>query len=181
MSHPFYRFRFFIAVSLLLFLTILACGSNAKPEKVGESNPAQPQEPAAAPAQTQTYKVGDIVQIGDVALTVNGVSEPAATDFAKPKDGSKFIVVDLTIENKSAKAAQISTMLQMKLKDDTGQQYDINLMTQAASGGKSPDGEIAPGEKIRGQIGFEIPTGAKGLVFVFDADIFGSGKVFVNL
>jgi hypothetical protein len=43
------------------------------------------------------------------------------------------------------------------------------------------DGEITPGEKLRGQVGFQIPEDAQGLTFVFDADVFGHGKVFVAL
>jgi len=35
-----------------------------------------------------------------------------------------------------------------------------------ASGGSGPDGEIAPGEKVRGQVDFQTPNDAKGLVFV---------------
>ena len=34
---------------------------------------------------------------------------------------------------------------------------------------------------MRGKIGFQVPQDATGLVFVFDADIFGIGKVFVDL
>lgn len=41
--------------------------------------------------------------------------------------------------------------------------------------------EAAAGEKLRGKVGFQIPENAQGLQFVFDASVFGTGKVFVDL
>jgi hypothetical protein len=72
-------------------------------------------------------------------------------------------------------------MLQMKLKDDTGQQYGIDLLAATAAGGSAPEGELAPGETVRGPVGFQVPADATDLIFVFDGNLFGSGKVFVRL
>jgi hypothetical protein len=129
----------------------------------------------------QTYNVGDVVAMGTTMLTVNEVQYPAGDDFNKPNDGFKFLVVDLTLENQSTEAISVSTLLQMSVKDASSQQYDVDLMASMASGGSSPDGELAPGEKLRGQVGFQVPVDATGLVFVFDADFWGTGKVFVAL
>jgi hypothetical protein len=131
--------------------------------------------------EQQTFNVGDIIEIGTLTLTVNDVTYPTGDQFNQPDSGNKFLVVDLTVENKGDSAASISTILQMWLKDSAGQKYDFDLMASVASGGTTPDGEIAPGEKIRGQVGFQVPENATDLVFVFDADIFGSGKIFVAL
>jgi len=132
--------------------------------------------------QTQTvFAIGDVIEIGDLTLTVNEVSSPPGDSFNKPDEGNKFVVVDVTIKNQSSEAASVSSMLQMSLKDNTGQGYDVDLMASAASGGATPDGEIAPGETIRGQVGFQVPEDATDLVFVFDADVWGFGKVFVAL
>lgn len=139
-----------------------------------------PAELAGETAQT-TYKIGDVVKIGDLSLTMNGVSTPAGDSFARPDPGNKFVVVDMTLENRGGKAESISTIMQMSLKDATGQKYGVSLMATASSGGSSPDGELAAGEKVRGQVGFEVPENAQGLTFVFDADVFGKGKVFIAL
>ncbi len=139
--------------------------------------------PADLPGeQVQTmFAVGDIIEIGDLTITVNEVTNPPGDSFNKPDEGKVFVVVDVTIQNRGSEAASISSLLQMSLKDDTGQVYDLDLMASAASGGTAPDGEIAPGETIRGQVGFQVPEDATGLVFVFDADVWGFGKVFVTL
>ena len=141
-------------------------------------------EPPAAlegEGETQLYQVGDQIQIGDLILTVNGVDYPAGDEFNKPEQGKKFVVVDVTLDNQGNEAIQISSLLQMSLKDATGQVYEVDLSASMAGNGSTPDGEIAPGEKLRGQVGFQVPEDAQGLVFVFDADVFGFGKVFVAL
>lgn len=147
------------------------------------AEPVTVEPPASIAGETsqQTYNVGDVIAMGTTNLTVNEVLYPAGDDFNKPNAGFKFLVVDLTIENTGAAAISVSTLLQMSVKDPSGQNFDVDLMASVASGGSSPDGEIAPGEKFRGQVGFQVPENATGLVFVFDADVWGSGKVFVAL
>lgn len=63
----------------------------------------------------------------------------------------------------------------MKLKDSTNAQYDVSIR----GGGEPqfPDGELAPGDTVRGWIGFEVPTAASGLRFIFDAEVFGGGQI----
>jgi len=141
----------------------------------------EPPAEIAGERQQQTFQVGDIVDIGDFSLTVNEVFFPAGDDFNQPKAGHQFVAVDVTFENKSAESAGISSMLQMSLKVATGQSYQVDLSASTAAGGSTPDGELVPGEKIRGQVGYQIPVDATDPVFVFDADIFGAGKVFVAL
>ncbi|MBK7218296.1 MAG: DUF4352 domain-containing protein [Candidatus Promineofilum sp.] len=81
--------------------------------------------------------VGDVIEIGDLALTVHGVTFPAGDEFNRPDEGQRFVVVDVAVENRTATAQNISSLLQMELKDATGQVYDLDLMAQAASGGTS--------------------------------------------
>lgn len=135
----------------------------------------------AGETSQQTYNVGDVIAMGTTNITVNEIQYPAGDEFNQPNTGFKFLVVDITIENTAATAISVSTLMQMSVKDSSGQKYDVDLMASTASGGSSPDGEISPGEKLRGQVGFQVPENATNLVFVFDADVWGSGKVFVAL
>ena len=146
-------------------------------EPIAVEPPAQ----LAGETGVETFAVGDVIEIGDLGLTVHGVTFPAGDEFSQPDEGHRFVVVDVAVENRSTAAQTISSLLQMELKDATGQTYDVDLMAEVASGGTSLDGELAPGETLRGQVGFQVPTDAAGLVFVFDGDVFGAGKVFVAL
>lgn len=125
----------------------------------------------------ETHAVGEPVEVGDLTVTVNEVTYPAGDDFNQPKEGNKFVVVDLTLQNRGSEAAAASSILQMELKDGTGQRYDVDLLATTASGGSTPEGELAPGETLRGQVGYQVPADAQDLVFVFDADVFGGGRI----
>lgn len=189
-------------VAMLLVLAALACGGQESPTKIGEvASPApatekQQAEPTAtraskaeSPTSTDTpvsqgsttYQVGDIISIGDMVMVVLGWDSPPGDDFNKPDEGKKFVAVDILLVNQGSKTTSVSSLLQMELKDETGQKYDIDLMANVATGSSSPDGELSAGERIRGKVGFQVPRDATGLVFVFDADVFGTGKVFVEL
>ena len=183
-----HNFVSLVALAVLVLVS-LACGSSASPTLVATSAPpvdsgSQPQEQptqAPAPVTQQNYKVGDVVAIGDHVLVVLGWENVPPSDFSKPDEGKKFVAVELIIVNNSQSAMNISTLLQMNMKDDTGQKYDTDFMASTATNSASVDGELAPGEKVRGKVGFQIAENATGLQFVFDASVFGSGKVFVDL
>jgi len=133
-------------------------------------------------AQQQTvYLVGDLIEISDLAIQVLQVSFPTGNELVKPKEDFKFAAVDVTIENLGNTTKEISSIVQMYLKDSTGQKYTFHLGAQSIIDRGLPDDELQPGEKIRGQIGFQVPKDVQGLLFVFNAEIFGFGKVFVAL
>ena len=150
--------------------------------ELGES-PISIDPPAELAGETaqETFKLGDIVDIGSFILVVNGVESSSGSDFVKPAEGNEFVVVDLSLENKLDESVVVSSLIQMSLKDATGQKYDVNILASAAGGASTPDGELAPGEKLRGQVAFEVPSDAEALVFVFDPSIIGTGRAFVAL
>jgi hypothetical protein len=131
--------------------------------------------------EQEVFAINETIQIGSMLLVVNDVAYPAGDQFNRPSEGNKFLVVDLTLENSGNTTASVSTLLQMWVKDPTGQQYQVDLSATVASGGTTPDGELVPGERIRGQVGFQVPMDMEELVFVFNAEVFGAGTVFVAL
>lgn len=128
-----------------------------------------------------TYQMGDLVKISDLSIQTLGVSYPPGTELVKPKEGFKFVGVDVQVENQGSSVQEITSVVQMYLKDDTGQKYTFHLGAQSLLDAGLPDDELQPGEKVRGQIGFQVPEGAQSLIFVFDVEIFGFGKVFIAL
>jgi hypothetical protein len=133
-------------------------------------------------AQQQiVYQVGDLIEISDLAIQVLQVTYPAGNEIVKPKEDFKFVAVDVTVENQGNTTQEISSIVQMYLKDSTGQKYTFHLGAQSIIDSGLPDDELQPGEKIRGRIGYQVPKDVQGLIFVFDAEIFGFGKVFIAL
>jgi len=160
-----------------------------KPWKKGKVSVTLGVEPVSVPppadlppGQVQPlFAVGDRVEIGDLVLSLNQVTNPAGGQFNQPRPGEQFTVIDLTITNQSASSITISSAVRMALKDSTGQVYDIDLQALVASGGKMPDGVYAPGETIRGQVGFQTPLDAGELIFTFDAFPQNQGRVNIAL
>ncbi|WP_162523598.1 DUF4352 domain-containing protein [Calorimonas adulescens] len=176
--------RFAVILSLLLIFTLVAgCGETATPEKVGESSTTSGQTGSASnggekePA-AETFKIGDVISIGDYVLTVNGTRTSNGDDFLKPDEGNTWYIIDATVENKSDKPVNVSSLLMFKLSDGEGYSYDQAFGADTKG---SLDGELAPGRKMRGELAYEIPKDASGLELIFDADVWGSGQAIVKL
>jgi len=131
--------------------------------------------------QQKIFEIGDLVEISGLVIQVLEVSFPEGSGIIQPKEDYKFIGVDLQIENQGESVKEITSVVQMYLKDSTGQKYTFHLGAQSIIDSGLPDDELQPGEKIRGQIGFQVPDNIGVLIFVFDAEIFGFGKAFISL
>jgi hypothetical protein len=129
----------------------------------------------------EIYQTGDLIEIADLYIQVLGASYPPGNEIVKPKQGYQFVAVDIQIENQGVSVQEITSVVQMYIKDETGQKYTFHLGAQSLLDTGLPDDELQPGEKVRGQIGFQVPESAQELVFVFDAEVFGFGKVFITL
>ncbi|MCD6425494.1 MAG: DUF4352 domain-containing protein [Anaerolineales bacterium] len=129
----------------------------------------------------EIFAVGEQIEISGLVIQVLGVSYPSGTDLIKPKEGYKFVSVDVQVENQGESVQEITSIVQMYLKDNTGEKYTFHLGAQSIIDSGLPDDELQPGERIRGQIGFQVPADSEGLIFVFDAEVFGFGKVFIAL
>jgi signal peptidase I len=140
-----------------------------------------PPEDLALIPSLDVYQIGDPIEFSDLLIQIMEVSYPLGTEIVKPKEGFKFVAVDIQIENQGSSVQEITSVVQMYLKDETGQKYTFHLGAQSLLDTGLPDDELQPGERVRGQIGFQAPESAQELVFVFDAEIFGFGKVFIAL
>lgn len=163
-------------------------GSEAEPTEEEAAAPAPTEEEATATPEAneatsapETFAVGDVISAGDTVLVVLGWEDVAGDSFSQPDEGQKFIAVDLMLVNQGDDPVAVSSIMQMELRDDTAQRYTPDLLASSATGASSPEGELSPGERMRGKVGFQVPQDASGLQFVYDADFLSSGKVFVDL
>jgi hypothetical protein len=129
----------------------------------------------------EIFSVGEKIEISGLNIQILGVSYPAGSDLVKPKEGYKFVSVDVQVENQGESVQEIASIVQMYLKDSTGEKFTFHLGAQSIIDSGLPDDELQPGERVRGQIGFQVPADSAGLIFVFDAEVFGFGKVFIAL
>jgi len=147
------------------------------------SNPISFDPPPFFPGEFEliTHHLGERIFIDPLSLTVNQVLFPPWNNINPPAEGNKFLLVDLTIENKGASFINISSLLQMWVKDSAGRNFSIDLKAMDYRSSDPPDGEFSPSESKHGQVGFQVPIDSKGLVFVFQGKSYSESKVFITL
>jgi hypothetical protein len=83
----------------------------------------------------------------------------------KPDKDKTYFIVDLYVKNKSGKTLPLYPLSQTYIKDDQGQTYGVGpaMVLQPFQGG-----DLAPGDKIKGQIAYEIPISLKNPRFYLE-------------
>lgn len=184
---PWFKKKRFIIPLVLVVIFISAAiasagGNDAK--KVGtagdvprsEGSPTTAASAATTAPANSTFKVGDVVRKGTLEATVLSSAPFTSTNqFVKPAAGNKFVAVELQVKNTGTKSAALSSLLQFKLRDSSNAQYDVAFTI--GKDPKFPEGELSAGTTNRGFVTFEVPQAATGLQFVFDANVFGGGRI----
>lgn len=166
------RVRFLPLLGLLfsLAVVIMACGSTSANTGSNASGSS-----STSTSTAKHFKVGDQVKVGSTwVVTINSVTTHGATDIDQPKSGDTYLVVDATFKNVSSSEQTLSTLIQMSVKDSTGQKYD-NTITSFAS--QPPDGKVEAGDVVRGQDVYEVPASQKSFTLSFESDVLSSGEV----
>ncbi len=134
--------------------------------------------PTPNPSQSDTYpngdyKVGKTAQVSSWSMTVNSAKTSYGGPYDSLKPGNIFLVVDVTVKNGTGSSQNVSSALNFKLNDSTGQAYDETYMT----GAKAPDDTaLRDGAKLRGQLVYEVPKSMKQFTFTYQPDISASDQ-----
>lgn len=178
----FYKRWWVWVLAVVVLLIVIGASGDSSPKKVGENQgggaPAQP----VAQEQSQSFKVGDQIKLGDSVVTVNKVEYSQGGQYTHPAEGNEWINLNVTIENTGASQQYVTTMGQMYVRDGGGNSYQVAVTNKALENpGFGLDGAVIAKSKRTGWVGFEIPKIAKGLQFQYNGSIFGGGNVLVNL
>jgi hypothetical protein len=122
-----------------------------------------PAPPTATPAPS-IAQIGERVEAGGIALTINSANTMASFDFMTAAEGKTYLVVDALIENISRDTAPYNP-LYFSLKDAEGYQHNSAILAPDPS---LKSGELPAGDRVRGNIAFEIPIDAAGLVLTYE-------------
>jgi Domain of unknown function (DUF4352) len=127
---------------------------------------------------TAPASVGVRVESAGVALTVNKVSTATSIQqFLTPQAGNIYLVLDVTIENTGQDAGSYNA-LYFKVKDANNFEYDTAL---AAPDPSLKSGDSNKGDKVRGNVAFELPIGAKALVMSYDPLVLFGGYQIIRV
>ena len=180
----FKRWWFWLIVIIVIIIGAANAGGNDTPKKVGTNQPAssssESKEDKVETNAPKIFKIGDVIQLKDFKVTVNGI-RTATQDkdgIIKAESGNEFLLVDCTIENISKENQSVSSMLMFKVVDKDGRNYQQEIFTDAKG---QLDGDIAPTRKITGEYVVQVPKDKKGLELEFDSSLFLGGQVIVEL
>src|SRR5918998_5196086 len=143
-----------------------AADTRAGSEPASTTNREDPGKQSAgregAGAENERLAVGDSVEAGGVRATLKGVRVLPTTDFDRPIESpdNLFLATDLTFENVSDEPLAISSLLEFVLKNEEGYSASQTVHTQQR---QLAEGEITPGQKMSGEIVYEVPPGSQGL------------------
>ena len=161
-----------LGVGTIVGLTLLR--DESEPRRVASQEAASAEQGAAKesgneeearasqPAEEERLGVGDSVEAEGVRATLNDVRVLPTTDFDRPVESpdNLFLATDLTFENISDEPLAISSLLEFVLKNEEGYSASQTMHTQQR---RLAEGEITPGQKMSGEIVYEVPPDSQGL------------------
>jgi hypothetical protein len=177
---------------IILIAGVAGCMSVGKkiseettPEQVNETNvsgSSEEKQPEQKQEEDKIYKVGDNVKLGSAIITVNKVEFSSGSEFLNPTEGNEWIDLNVTVENTSSDEQYLTTLGQMFIRDNEGNSYQVSSTDKTIENiNQILDGTIIANSKRTGWVGFEIKKGAMGLKFQYNASMWGSGTIIVDL
>ncbi|MDP9849595.1 DUF4352 domain-containing protein [Streptosporangium lutulentum] len=158
------------------------------PSETGQPLVVQPPE-ANQPAQDQQPPSGQVAKVGEtvtvaglkpevqVAATLNRVIDNATPDnrFLRPKDGNRFVAVELSLKNVGQEVYTDSPIIGALLIDAEGRQHNAALAGVAEGVSFGGAVSVAVGDSRKGVVVFEVPAGARPAKLQFGV-MFGQQK-----
>ena len=141
--------------------------ATAEAESTPEAFPTIPGLPQGD-GQVHEGKVGEAVNVGWSRLTVNSAKRASGGVIA-PAAGKEYLIVNVTVENVGeAEPQNVSSLLMFKLRDSADKELDQSFFADSPKpiDSESPN-PLEKGDKITGDIAYEIDKGATGLSLEF--------------
>ncbi len=171
---PFYKRWWFIALVIIIVIGIIGSGGEEDtPQKVAEEvtqTTSNTEEVVTVDEPTEEFfYMGDVVETNKVRAIITGAERSTGSELNRPRDGHEFILVNMTIENISDEEINVSSMLSFDAYvDDVALNEDLMAQVEA---GKTMNGTIAPGKKLVGTLGYEVPKDWEQIEIHFEPDI----------
>jgi hypothetical protein len=176
----FARHKVLTAVLILFALAIIG-GASGGGNKTQQSSPTSSDKTAqATPTPKSDYAVAEPAAIDDQVVTVTKVTRNYNTGnpYAKPESGKEFVAVEVKIENNGSSEIDFNTY-DFQMQDSNGTLRNIDLIVGLES--QLNSGNLAPGGKVTGNLGFQVPKGDAGLKLVFKPSFWSNKTITFQL
>lgn len=148
--------KWIIIVLVAIMIISAVTSGDEEPKKVGETQSNQ-QNTQEKNETKDAFAIGEIAELNDVRVTMTDYKESSGSEWNKPTDGNIFLLVQFEIENNSDEEVTVSSMLSFEAYADD---YSASLSLSALMENDETqlDGTVAPGKKMKGWIGYEVPS-----------------------
>lgn len=176
-----------IVIAVIVVLGVIGSifGEEEKPEKVADVNTdTQTEEPSnetetepEEDSEEQTvFKQGEVAEMNDVQVTLMGYEESTGSEFNTPAEGNVFVLANFEIANNSDSELSISSALSFEAyADDYALNYSFGALMEKTDSTQL-DGTIAPGKKMNGWIGYEVPADWSNIEIHFTDNVWSNNK-----
>lgn len=158
-----------IVIGVIALIVIVAATSgDDEPTKV--DNPQKQEESANNSNETtvkkDTFSVGETAELHDIQVTLTQYKETNGSEWNRPADGKVFLLAEFEIVNNSDDDLTVSSMLSFEAyADDYALEYSLSAMIDNENA--QLDGSVGAGKKMKGWIGYEVPSDYKNVEIQF--------------
>jgi len=149
------KWGFLFSVFALSLATLVGCGSEESTgaQKVGTSEGSK--EEQKEEAKPEIFKVGDVVKLGDLQLTLKSAKYVDAQEFV-PSEKGKVLAIEFEASNNGKDQLYFGAE-ELKISTQDGTQHEEYFGHDDAFMNEN----IGAGKKIAGKIYFDVPEDSK--------------------
>ena len=160
-----------IIIGVLVLIGVITGGEEDGPEKVAGNSSVE----SSSPEAPEFFEVGDTAEYRNVKVTLDSIVESNGSQFNSPSDGNIFLIATFTIENNTDSDLAVSSMMSFDAYQD-GYSTNLSLSALIEKDGEQLDGTIAPGKKMKGSVGYEVPADYSEFEISYQSDLWSSKK-----
>lgn len=173
-----------IVIAVIVVLAIIGSifGKEDTPSQVSETNSSSEDQSSSETEETKetedktVFTVGETAEMNDVQVTFVNYEESAGSEYNTPTEGNVFVLANFEIVNNSDSEISVSSMMSFEsYADDYALNYSVSALLEK-SDSTQLDGTIAPGKKLNGWIGYEVPADWSNIEIHFTDNVWSDNK-----
>lgn len=131
-------------------------------------------------ATKDTFGLMETAEMNNVQITMTNYKESYGSDWNSPEDGNVFVLVEFDIANNSNSDLAVSSVMSFDAYVD-GYSTSLSFGALVENDESQLDGTVAAGKRMRGWIGYEVPSNWRNLEIHFAADVWSGNKFKFSL
>lgn len=186
-----YLVPFWALLVMAALIALIGCTSSDKskkdstPKKVAEADEEKDSDKKDSdideesdieePEKETKFRKGETAEMNDIQVTMTSCKLGKGSEYNKPDDGNAYLLAEFEIKNNSDDELTVSSIMSFEAyADDYKLDYSFGAIMEAE--GNQLDGSVAPGKKMKGWIGWEVPEDFKAVEVHFTDNVWSSDK-----